>query len=64
MLKEAHLLCHVFGSPGLVDGDDDEAAAAADFDDDGQELGVGCAKVRVVRVASDLHLEEKFPGIR
>ena len=64
MLKEAHLLCHVFGSPGLVDGDDDEAAASADFDDDGQELGVGCAKVRVVRVASNLHLEQTFPGIR
>jgi hypothetical protein len=25
----------VFRSSGFVDGDDDEAAAAADFDDDG-----------------------------
>ena len=64
MLRQAHLLGHVLRSPGLVDGDDDEAAAAADFNDDGQELGVGGAKVRVVRVASDLHLEKKFPGIR
>ncbi len=31
----AHLFRNVFRSSGFVDGDDDEAAAAADFDDDG-----------------------------
>ena len=47
----------MLGSSGFVDWDDDEAAAAADFDDDGQKLRVGGAEVRVVRVTSDLHLE-------
>jgi hypothetical protein len=51
-----HLFGDVFGSSGFVEGDDDEAAAAAHLDDDGQELGVDGAEVGVVSVASDFHL--------
>ena len=48
------LECSVIHPAFLVQGQHDEAAAAADLDDDGQELGVDGAKVAVVRIARDL----------
>jgi hypothetical protein len=56
MKFNAYLLGDVFGSSGFVERDDDEAAASADLNDDGQELGVDGAIVGVVRVASYLDL--------
>ena len=47
---------HVVDPADPVDGEDDEAAAAAHLDDDGDELGVGGAEGRVVRVARDAHV--------
>ena len=49
-----HLAGGVVRPAGLVEGQDDEAAAAADLDDAGEELGVDGAEVGVVRVARDL----------
>ena len=53
---KAYFLGDVFGSSGFVERDDHEAATPADLHDDGQELGVDGAVVRVVRVPSDLDL--------
>ncbi len=46
----------MFGSSGFVERDDDEAAASADLNDDGQEFGVDGAIVGIVRVPSYLDL--------
>ena len=51
-----HLWRHVVDPAGPVEREDHEAAAAAHLDDDGDELGVGRAEGRVVRVARDAHV--------
>jgi hypothetical protein len=42
----------------FVEGDDDEASSSSDLNDNGEELWVGRAEARVVRVAGDFHILE------
>ena len=52
-----NLFCDVFWSASFVDRNDDEAAAAADLNHDGQELRVDGAVVWVLRVPGDFYLQ-------